>query len=75
MPKERVDKVPTDGLCGSSDEENLGFTYETLNRYIVSGICENLEIRERIDALHKGECTQTVADAGIPKASLEKAEI
>ncbi len=36
LPKEFVDKTPSDGLCGKSDEESLGFTYEQLENYIVN---------------------------------------
>lgn len=38
LPDEFVDKVPIDGLCGKTDEENLGFTYELLDKYIREGI-------------------------------------
>lgn len=53
LPEELVDKVPTDGLCGKTDEENLGFTYATLDRYIREGICEDKEVKAKIDALHE----------------------
>lgn len=53
LPKELVYKTPSDGLCGKTDEENLGFTYEVLDRYIREGICENHTLKEKIDALHK----------------------
>lgn len=53
LPAELIDKVPSDGLCGKTDEENLGFSYETLDKYIREGICENNEIRQKIDKLHK----------------------
>ena len=52
LPKELVDKTPTDGLCGSTDEENLGFTYDVLDRYILSGVCEDEGVCSRIDTLH-----------------------
>lgn len=52
LPPMFVDKVPIDGLCGKTDEDNLGFTYETLDRYIREGICEDEEIKARIDRLH-----------------------
>ena len=35
-----------------TDEENLGFTYATLDRYIREGICEDAALRERIDNMH-----------------------
>lgn len=47
-----VDKTPIDGLCGKTDEDNLGFTYETLDRYIRQHICEDKAIRTQIDTLH-----------------------
>ena len=47
-----IEKVPIDGLCGKSDEDNLGFTYAVLDRYIREGICENDEIKRKIDRLH-----------------------
>lgn len=53
LPSIFVDKVPIDGLCGKTDEDNLGFTYETLDRYIREGICEDEEIKAKIDRLHK----------------------
>ena len=49
---EFIDKVPIDGLCGKSDEENLGFTYAVLDRYIREGVCEDEEIKRKIDRLH-----------------------
>ena len=37
LPAELVDKVPSDGLCGKTDEDNLGFTYAVLDKYIREG--------------------------------------
>ena len=53
LPSMFVDKVPIDGLCGLSDEDNLGFTYAVLDRYIREGICEDEETRQKIDRMHK----------------------
>lgn len=53
LPNELVNKTPIDGLCGKTDEENLGFTYAVLDKYIRTGICENKEIKDRIDHLNK----------------------
>lgn len=52
LPDVLVEKVPIDGLCGKTDEENLGFTYAALDRYIREGICEDSAMKERIDTLH-----------------------
>ena len=53
LPARFVDKTPEDGLSGLSDEENLGFSYDVLDRYIREGVCEDAQVRERIDRLHR----------------------
>lgn len=53
LPYNLVEKVPIDGLCGKTDEENLGFSYATLDKYIREGICEDEETKELIDRKHK----------------------
>ena len=53
LPRELIYKTPSDGLSGMSDEDKLGFTYEVLDRYILTGICEDQDTKERIDRLHK----------------------
>ena len=53
LPNEFVEKTPSDGLCGKTDEDNLGFTYKVLNRYIRTGVCEDAEIKKRIDDMHE----------------------
>lgn len=53
LPSVLVDKVPSDGLCGKTDEDNLGFTYAELDRYIRSGEMPDGETKERIDRLHR----------------------
>lgn len=53
LPDELVDKVPIDGLCGKTDEDNLGFTYAELDRYIRTGEIENEATKARIDMLHE----------------------
>ena len=53
LPLKFIDKMPADGLSGLSDEENLGFTYNVLDKYIREGICENKIVKEKIDSLHK----------------------
>lgn len=52
LPENLVKKVPSDGLCGKTDEDNLGFTYAALDKYIRTGVCDNPEYKERIDTLH-----------------------
>ena len=53
LPENLVEKTPSDGLCGSSDEQKLGFSYAVLDRYIREGDCEDPVIRGKIDELHR----------------------
>ncbi len=53
LPTELVEKTPIDGLCGKTDEDNLGFTYAELDRYIRTGEIEDLEKKKLIDTKHK----------------------
>ncbi len=53
LPDVLVDKVPIDGLCGKTDEDILGFTYATLDRYIRTGEIDDEATKERIDRLHR----------------------
>lgn len=53
LPDELVDKTPIDGLCGKTDEENLGFTYAVLDRYIRTGEIDDEKTKEIIDQKHK----------------------
>ena len=53
LPNELVDKTPIDGLCGKTDEENLGFTYAVLDKYIREGIIDDEKTKQLIDTKHK----------------------
>lgn len=53
LPRELVFKVPIDGLTPLTDEEHLGFTYDVLDRYIRTGICDDPEIKKKIDQKRK----------------------
>ena len=52
IPDEWIFKTPSDGLCGKSDEDNLGFTYAVLNDYIRTGVCDDPNVKARIDQMH-----------------------
>lgn len=53
LPGLLVDKIPIDGLCGRTDEDNLGFTYAALDHYIRTGSCPDNEVKARIDGLQE----------------------
>ena len=52
IPVHLVDKVPSDGLCGKTDEDNLGFTYAALDKYIREGIMDDEKTKALIDKKH-----------------------
>ena len=53
LPDDLVYKVPSDGLCGKTDEDNLGFTYDVLDRYIRTGEIDDEETKAKIDSMHE----------------------
>lgn len=52
LPDELVHKKPSDGLSGMSDEDKIGFSYATLDRYIATGLCDDKAIKDKIDRMH-----------------------
>lgn len=50
---ELIDKIPSDGLCGKTDEDRFGFTYSMLDEYILTGQCPDKDIRKKIDRMHE----------------------
>lgn len=53
LPHELVHKTPSDGLCGKTDEDNLGFTYEELDKYIETGFIKDPDKKAIIDRKHR----------------------
>ncbi|MBQ1535987.1 MAG: NAD(+) synthase [Ruminococcus sp.] len=53
LPIDLVEKVPSDGLSGKTDEDNLGFTYAVLDKYIRTGVCEDEKTKALIDRKHE----------------------
>jgi NAD+ synthase len=53
LPLKFIEKVPEDGLSGLTDEQNLGFSYDALDRYIREGVCEDKALKEKIDKLRR----------------------
>ncbi len=52
IPDKFVNKAPSDGLCGKTDEDNFGFSYDVLDRYIKTGEIENEIVKNKIDKMH-----------------------
>lgn len=59
LPTMLVEKEPSDGLCGKTDEDNFGFTYAVLDKYIRTGEIDDSLTKERIDCLHKNNLFKT----------------
>lgn len=53
LPEELIEKPPIDGLSGKTDEDNLGFTYAVLDKYIREGEIDDENTKNRVDYLHK----------------------
>ncbi len=53
LPEKFVEKPPLDGLCGKTDEDNLGFKYAELDAYIRESIEPPKDIKEKIDRMHR----------------------
>lgn len=53
LPKELVHKTPSDGMCGKSDEDNMGFTYDALDIFIREGLApKSFEVYNKIKKMH-----------------------
>lgn len=52
VPERLTKKTPSDGLSGMSDEDKIGFTYATLDHYVLTGECEDEEVKKKIDRMH-----------------------
>lgn len=53
LPYDLVHKTPSDGLCGKTDEENLGFTYQQLEDYIKLGKSGDKDVNRNIQKKFK----------------------
>lgn len=61
VPIELIVKTPSDGLCGSTDEDVLGFTYETLDSLLIDGIVPEYDVYKNILERHRKNIHKTKA--------------
>lgn len=76
LPHHLVHKAPSDGMCGKTDEDNLGFTYAELDDYLLNGhACQTSpEIISKIEKLHKATCHKyQPIPTYIPKGEIDEA--
>lgn len=53
LPHHLVHKAPSDGMCGKTDEDNLGFTYEELDGFLLGESSLTPETMSKVARLHK----------------------
>ena len=52
LPANLVHKTPDDGMCGKTDEDNLGFSYATLDAFLLDGVLPDYETFCKIEEMH-----------------------
>lgn len=70
LPKHLVHKAPSDGMCGKTDEDNLGFTYEELDGFLLGDGGLTAETMSKVARLHKA-----TRHKYMPMPTFEKGEI
>ena len=53
LPSKYVQIPPADGITGKTDEDNFGFTYEQLDRYILNGTSGSTKVDAKIEQMHR----------------------
>lgn len=53
LPYELVHKAPGDGMSGKTDEDNMGFTYEILDAYLLDFVNPDYDTLRNIEERHK----------------------
>ncbi len=53
LPAHLVHKAPGDGMSGKTDEDNMGFTYEVLDAYLLDFVNPDYDTLRNIEERHK----------------------
>lgn len=53
LPEHLIEKAPSDGMCGKTDEDAFGFTYMDLDFYLTNGHHPNPDVVEKIECRHR----------------------
>ena len=70
LPSVLIEKVPSDGLSGMTDEDKLGFTYEVLDRYIRTGEIAQRDGQVRAFDGHRGRRVPGMSESSLYRHSL-----
>lgn len=52
LPEHLIEKTPSDGMCGKTDEDAFGFTYMDLDFYLTNGSHPDKSIVNKIESRH-----------------------
>lgn len=53
LPSHLVHKAPGDGMSGKTDEDNMGFSYDVLDAYLLDDVTPEYETLRNIEERHK----------------------
>lgn len=53
IPSHLVHKAPGDGMSGKTDEDNMGFSYDVLDAYLLDEVVPNYETLRNIESRHE----------------------
>lgn len=70
LPEDLVLRDPDDGMCGQTDEERWGFTYEVLDAYL-DGHDQNPVVVDKIERMHERALFK-ISRINVPKYSYHK---
>lgn len=72
IPPKWLEKTPSDGMCGKSDEENLGFSYDILDNLIMEDIRPDIEVYNHIMSLYKRNIHKNIDIPTCPWFNIEE---
>lgn len=67
IPSYLIYKKPGDGMCGENDEDNLGFSYETLDALCLDNCVPDYDIFRKIETRHKNNVHKKAIDLPAPR--------
>lgn len=67
IPMDLVEKAPGDGMSGKTDEDNLGFSYETLDAYLLDNVTPDYATLRNINARYRNNIHKKCIDLPHPR--------
>ena len=69
LPRELIYKTPADGMSGKTDEDNMGFTYEELDRYLIDGEVPSADVLYNITERYERNKHKNAVNLPHPRAA------